>query len=77
MKERQLDDGMGEGGGGGGGAISHDGEKVWSTLNHSIISVVDSKKQDHFRIKQHYFLSQKREEKHLHIQRIFINIHRI
>jgi hypothetical protein len=27
-----------EGGGGGGGAKSYDGEKAWSSINHSILS---------------------------------------
>jgi hypothetical protein len=30
---------MGEGGGG--GAISYDGEKAWSSINHSILSALD------------------------------------
>jgi hypothetical protein len=37
-KERQLADRMGGGEEGGRGAESYDGEKVWSSINHSILS---------------------------------------
>jgi hypothetical protein len=40
-KERQLADGL-KGGGGNGGAKSYGGEKAWSSINHSIFSVLSN-----------------------------------
>jgi hypothetical protein len=43
-KERQLADGRRGGeGGGGGGAKSYDGEKAWSSTNHSILYALDQR----------------------------------